>query len=287
MKVRLALGSLCASALVAMPLSAAVISVGTPVQLSSSGIVDPNLPNSGAFEVDVSGEGTIDWAVWGFTGSGFNTGTQVFNPNNRKSAVGGGAPAVNKITQLSLLTADTGETFGFANSNVGPRMGFAGTWTGGITPANDRTTATRAVVRFSESTTNPAAGSSSELGDGFRLTVEADTQPLVANLYVYARRMEGSVLGTIGAASDSATFDQTDANVPELNIDALWRVPITFTGDFAGQVLTVDYTISNLTPTQAGRSIGFSAVTLAPIPEPGAIAAAAGLVGVMLRRRSR
>lgn len=162
---------------------------------------------SGEFgQTDLSSLGTVDWAHWGLGGS---------NDYNHKSGV---TPAISSYSQLGDHSPEP------LACCTDPFSWFDGTPT---TSASD-------VIGGLMIDTDDIEG------DGFQLTVAADTTPQTLTVYVgaFCARMmlEAVIGGDDGAYYSNTSFDAGDgANTAVYTIE--------FSAGSSGQTLTIDYLV--------------------------------------------
>jgi hypothetical protein len=228
--------------------SAAVLSLDSVTRLSTTS--QANLSN-----------GTTDWAYWAPTASGIPTPVA---PTNRKlnGSIISSMGMVGGTTLRGSTTASTVEQY---------------TYTDGASPTS-ATNASLAGLIF-----NTDIGSIAP-GKGVSLTLTGDpTTPRVANLYFGGFGATGTLTLTLNGATTVIDSSQIFTSTSPKHI-AIYSV--RYQPDSASDLLTIQYTASNVTDTANGH-VGAQAVTVA-VPEPATISlAAAGVLLLARRRRNR
>jgi hypothetical protein len=175
---------------------------GTGGSLAASITVPPSLPSN----VDLTAEGTKDWAHWGLATN---------NVFNHKASV---------VQQISDFTKIGTDVVAFYDDNY-----TAYSWSDG-TPTLSINNVTRGV--FTTGVTN-----------GFEITVPADTTPRTLKVYVGLYGAQGNFQSWLSDFSASAYTDTTLSNFFD-NAYAVYT--LTYTAASAGQALKVRYRSLNL-----------------------------------------
>ncbi len=176
-------------------------------------------PTGGA--VDLTTEGTQDWALWGYTASGTSTSLA---PDVRKA----GGSAISDLTDI--------------NPTAVPRRGLGQFTT--LTPftfdwSNGAPTAAAALA-YAGLQHDGQPSRTTTLNGGFSFTVPADTTQRTVRVYVSAHSGTGTLTATLSDGSAPAFVDSgvtgptNGANVPGV-------YTITYAAAEAGQTLTVQW----------------------------------------------
>ena len=158
--------------------------------------------------------GTRDWAHWGLTSaSSFNHKAGVTSQISNYTVVGTGA--ANRY-------ADNG--FGYS-------------WTGG-TPTASATNSTTGVYI-------------SGVGNGFQITVPADTTQRTLTVYVDSYHAQGKIVAHL---SDASSPDYVNTTMNSTGIRCRGRLPFMYKAASSGQTLSVTFTnIANNSRTLTSR----------------------------------
>jgi hypothetical protein len=186
--------------------------------------------------VNLTAEGTLDWADWGLT-----------NVNDFNDKAVGGAP-VGLISNWALYgTISYGPTL----DNYGDQP-YGLSWTDG-TPTASATTTGHGTANY------VYVGS---LGAGFQITVPADTTKKVLKLYYMGWDCRTRIMATLSDNS-APTFINDSVDDPAGDI-AYGVATILFAAGSVGQTLTVtEYDVLDY----AGGNVGITAATLVrPVP---------------------
>jgi hypothetical protein len=193
---------------------------GIAVDDTATPFIDGHLDPSAAQNADLTGEGTIDWSIWGYANGGTSTSLA---PDVRKA----GGSGISDLTSLSN---------GNPLRGLGQFGAYAHTfdWSDGTSPV----TATGAVGGLQHDGEQPPGASN--VGEGFSFTVPADTTPRTLRLYVTAHEGQGELTATLSdgsAAPYSEILDGTDqSNYPGV-------YTINYETKSPGQTLNVSYTL--------------------------------------------
>jgi hypothetical protein len=208
-------------------------------------------------------DGNADWAYWAPTTSGL---TPPVPPTNRKA---GGS----LISAMSNVGGTSGTLRGSSSSSTNERY----TYTDGTNPTS-ATGASLAGLIF-----NSDLGSSA-VGKGVSLTLTGDpTMPQVANLYFGGFAATGTLTLTLNGATTVVDASQVFPNTSPKQM-AIFSV--RYQPDSASDLLTVQWTASNITDAANGH-VGAQAMTVAT-PEPGMLSlGAAGMLLLGLRGARR
>jgi hypothetical protein len=214
-----------------------------------------------ATPVDLTAQGTLDWAYWAPTGSGL---TPPVAPTNEKLA----------STIISSMSNVGGTTLrGSASSTTTERY----SWTDGTSPVSG-TNASLAGLIF-----NSDLGSSAN-GKGLAFTIAGDPAVTrVVTLYLGAFAATGNLTVSLPGAAPITDSTQVFANSSPKQMQVY---TLHFQTDSLADTLLVQWTASSITDVTNGH-VGAQAVTVG-VPEPGSIGVAAlGLVGMLARRGRR
>jgi hypothetical protein len=171
---------------------------------------------------NLTAEGAIDWAHWGLTSA---------TSFNHKRAV---AQQISNFTKVGT---------GGVNRYLGDPNGYS--WTDG-TPTLTATNSPNGVWR-------------SGVGNGFQVTVPADTTDKTLKLYVGVSNAQGRLEVTLSDASASPYVNTLDDVVANGNTLAVYT--INYRAASAGQTLVVRWTV--LTSTSPTGNVTLQAATLA------------------------
>ena len=158
--------------------------------------------------VQLTTEGTLDWAHWGlYTAGDFDHKAGVTPLISNYTIVGGGSPSR------------------YSNNSVGY------TWTDGVAPNTTSTNSTTGLFVIG-------------LNKGFQITVPADTTARTLKVYVGAWRAQGQLVAHL---SDGSAVDYTDSSVVNTSgVTTLGAYTLTYQAASAGQTLTVSFTQNTL-----------------------------------------
>ncbi|HEX8916419.1 MAG TPA: PEP-CTERM sorting domain-containing protein [Humisphaera sp.] len=205
--------------------------------------------------VNLTSEGTIDWAIWDYqAGTAGTSGV----PSNRKS--GGSA--------IGTVTAVLGTPRGITGTLTPPTY----TYTNGTSPAS----ATGATIGAITDTSINAVGS------GVRLNISGDpTKVEVVRLYVAGFNAVGTLSAQLNGAT---TYVDSSASYGGNRTGSVYT--LSFQPNTAADQLQVSYTIQSLN-TGGNANVDLQAVTVG-VPEPaGAGLLAVAAAGFLTRRRRR
>lgn len=205
--------------------------------------------------VNLTTEGTADWAIWDYQTSA--TGTSGA-PSNRKA---GGALIGN-------MTAALGTPRGITGTATPPNYNY----TNGTSPVSATNVSIGAVTDTSVNV----------LGSGYRLSITGTPAvPETVIVYTSLFNATGTFTATLNGATTYTNSTPTSAN----SVRQAAVYSLTFQPNTAGDLLQISYTVNSLN-TGGNSNLDLQAVTVA-VPEPGsaALLCAGGLV--LLRRRSR
>ena len=178
--------------------------------------------------VNLSTEGTTDWAHWGLTNAA---------SFDHKAAV---TPQISNFTQLGTTAANRFQ------APTGARVAY--TWTGGTPTASATNTTTGLYINGT-------------IGNGFSLSVPANTTTKTLRLYVGSWFAQGRLQATLsdGSAAQYVTF----VDAPSGLVDRL--ITLNFSAASAGQTLNIQYTM--FTDYGSGN-VTLSAATLVSAGSP-------------------
>ena len=153
--------------------------------------------------VQLTLEGSSDWAHWGFAAA---------TDFNHKAAV------TQQISNIATVGPNTPARY--ANNSVGY------TWTDG-TPVSSATNSTTGVFVSGQ-------------GNGFQISAPADTTPRTLKIYVGAWRTQGQFVAHL---SDGSAADYVDTSLTNsAGVTTLGMYTLTYAAASSGQTLTVTYT---------------------------------------------
>lgn len=179
--------------------------------------------------VDLETEGGLDWSHWGLTAE----------TDWNQKATGGGA-----IGNYADIIIDGGINVDrFDNSPI------AISWSSGGTPTTSTTDTTTGLYFPMDALA---------VGEGFRLTVDADTSEKELKLYIGTTSVEATLTATFSDDTVPA-YETTISNI--LAISKMRVVTIDYSAASDGQTLTIDYTLSSDTGVSGG-AINLQAATL-------------------------
>ena len=143
---------------------------------------------TGGQNIDLTAAGSEDWAIWGSANGGTNTSLA---PNVRKN----GASAISDLTDIDPTAAPRRGLGQFPSENP-----FTFDWSDGNGPF-----ATGVFGGLQHDGTSLAP----TVGDGFSLTVPADTTDRTLTLYTTAHWASGTLIATLSDGSAPAFSDQS------------------------------------------------------------------------------
>ena len=205
-----------------------------------------------AMGVNLTTEGTLDWAIWNSTSSGTTASK---------------APTNTKVTGLGLISNVTPVSGGSVRGASAGTQTF--TYVDGTSPTA-QTNATFGLALNSQLST---------IGAGVHLSITGN--PALAykvNIWTTGFRATGQMTASLAGAADVVLSGDAFAStkVPEL-------YSFTFQPDLASDTLNIDYVITALPDFDTGSGhIGFQAVTVSVVPEPTTIAMLLGGLGLLI-----
>lgn len=217
-------------------------------------LLNGSVTTSAPTSVDLTSDGTVDWAIWDYQTS--STGTSGA-PSNRKA---GG-------TAIGSASALLGTPRGISGTSAPPKY----TYTNGTAPVSATAVSIGALTDTSINATN----------SGFMLSIagnpsQAETVKIVVDAY--------NAIGNFTATLNGATT-YTDSS---LNSSASSRLPavytLTFQPDTAADLLTIKYSIGTLTGN-GSSNVDLQAVSVAPEPGAAGLLCAAAAATLLRRRR--
>ena len=225
-------------------------------QQASAGSVTVSAQQALPGTINLTVEGTLDWAHWGLDGSGDPSTTWAFNHKN-------GANLISDVTVID------GDATGPLEVRVFNEYPDALSWSDGTPTASEGGTTDYLNSEYSDA----------DLGDGFRFTVPAVAGNRTLRVYVGSWRAEGTLTATL-SGGDSASGSWVNRTAG--NLFGYFTVDFS---DAGGETLTVDWIV-----TSNGEigNIKLAAATLVTIPEPSTfVLATLGVIGLMGIRRRR
>jgi hypothetical protein len=219
----------------------ATVFVSWDASVSQAGTLSGRLFPGAVTHQNLTAEGAIDWAIWGFADSGTSTS---LTPDDHKT----GGTGISALTNISNGTPLRG---------LGQFGAFAHTfdWTDG-TPV---LAATAAQGGLQHNSTNAQPNI---IGEGFSLSVPADTQLRRLRLYVTAhedRHTHGELV-----RRERGTYVQDLGNNITQNLPGTYQ--IDYAADSAGKVLNVSYVLTQKGTTQFANVAIFAASLTIPKP---------------------
>jgi hypothetical protein len=220
----------------------ATVFVSWDASVSQAGTLNGTLLPGAAINQNLTAEGTIDWAIWGFADSGTSTS---LTPDDHKT----GGTGISALTNISNGTPLRG---------LGQFGDFAHTfdWTDG-TPV---LTASAAEGGLQHNSTNAQPNI---IGEGFSLSVPADTQLRRLSLYVTAHEGIGTLTASLSDASAPDYAQDLGDNITQ-NLPGTYQ--IDYAADSAGKVLNVTYVLTQKGTTQFANVAIFAASLTIPKP---------------------
>ena len=191
--------------------------------------------------VDLSSEGTTDWAHWGFTDS---------TSFDHKSGI---VPQISDLSRLGSISTIR------SSSNGAPTVYYS--WNGG-TPTSAATSTTSCVYTYGQD-------------NGFELTLPADTLQRTVRLYVGVWRVRGRLEAELSDGSASPMVDNSLSTVyPAGAMNGVYT--LTYSAASAGQTLHLRWYIEST--TYPVGNINVQAVTLSggvapPMNQPPVVSA--------------
>ena len=227
---------------VAATLLLATVFVSWDASVSQAGTLSGTLSPGAVTNRNMTAEGAIDWAIWGFADSGTSTS---LTPDDHKT----GGTGISALTNISNGTPLRG---------LGQFGAFAHTfdWTDG-TPVL-AATAAKGGLQHNSSNAQPNI-----IGEGFSLSVPADTQLRRLRLYVTAHEGTGTLMASLSDAS-APTYVQDLGNNITQNLPGTYQ--IDYAADSAGKVLNVSYVLTQKGTTQFANVAIFAASLTIPKP---------------------
>jgi hypothetical protein len=243
-------------------LAAVAFTAITPAAPAAS--LSGSLNTSPTGPVDLTNQGTLDWAVWNYSTNPIN-GTKTAAPSNRKSGV---TPVIGSATTLVGNARGTTSTV--------PTLTY--TYTDGTAFSTLSPAATQGVL-FDTSLNDPNAGFTFTITGGQAGVAE------VAKLYLTGFSATPKLTVSLPGAADYV--DQSVAYPNNARPVSVYT--INFTPDNTGDLLTVRYQTSSGSTTNGNVDLQAVAVSPAPVPEPTAacLLVLAGAGGLARRRRHR
>jgi parallel beta-helix repeat protein len=173
--------------------------------------------------IDLTAEGTADWAVWGFS----TGGEQCTTDGDCSTTL---APDVRKIGGAGisdLVNINPGTPIPLRGIGFVPTHPFTFAWSGGA-PTPTETNARVGLQHNGDEPTNL-----STLGTGFGFSVPADTTPRTLKVWVAQNRAGGQFTATLSDGSAPAFSNSFDVGV----------------GDFVGSLYTLTYSAASVGQT--------------------------------------
>jgi hypothetical protein len=202
----------------------ALLAAALTTQLEAGTLTGSFTSVAAGTEINLTTLGKLDWVQWGLNGD---------YAMNRKAGV------TPRISNFTLLTP-FGTTFSSPYWLVDTSTGFSA-WSDGHPVVNVTSNHTR-VMAYSYPV---------NAGNGFRITVPADTSTNVLSVYVGTLSARGVFKATLPG--------QTTYTNSQISTDLKGVYTITFAADSPGQTLTVEWTLS---PTAFSGNVTLQAAAL-------------------------
>ena len=187
--------------------------------LAAAGELTASFSNSGYTGQNLTTLGDVDWAVWGYAGSGTSTS---LSPDNRKA----GGTAISALTDIDPGTDD--ELRGLGQF----RINHTFNWSNGTSPAS--ATSVYCGLQHNVQATN-------ETGDGFSFTVPADTQKRRLIVYSAVHYAVGELTATLSDGSAAQVTVQQDCKTA---VNSPSRFVIDYAAGSDGQTLTIKFVVT-------------------------------------------
>jgi hypothetical protein len=220
---------------------------------ASAAVLNGSVSTTSPANVNLTAEGTIDWAIWDYqSGTTGTTGA----PSNKK--VGGSA--------VSGVTALLGTPRGITGTATPPTYTYAD----GTSPV----AATAAAIGGITDT------SINVLGSGFKLNVTGNALlPETVRVYVDVFNAVGTMTATLNGAT---TYSNSSISSNATRIGGVYT--FTFQPNVSTDTLQLNYSISTLN-TGGSSNVSLQAATVG-VPEPASLGLV-GAAGMLLLRRRR
>ena len=220
----------------------ATVFVAWGATVSQAGTLRGTLLPGAVTNQNLTVEGSIDWAIWGFADNGTSTS---LTPDDHKASGTGISP----LTDISNGTPLRG---------LGQFGAFAHTfaWTDG-TPVL-AVTGAQGGLQHNSSSAQPNI-----VGEGFSLSVPADSQRRRLRFYVTAHEGIGTLTASLSDAS-APTYVQDLGDDVTQNLPGTYQ--IDYAADSAGQVLNVSFVLTHKGATQFANVAVFAASLGTPKP---------------------
>lgn len=246
-----------------IPLAIAAAAVSAIATAAPAASLSGSLTTNPTGPVDLTNQGSRDWAVWNYTTNPINGTQKTIAPSNRKAGV---IPAISSAT--TLVGAARGTT------STPPTLTYS--YVDGTSPTT-LSNVTQSVL-FDASLNDPNAGFTFTITGGPAGVAE------VAKLYLTGFSATPQLTVSLPGAADYV--DQSVAYPNNARPVSVYT--INFTPDNTGDLLTVRYQTSAGSTTNGNVDLQAVAVSPAPIPEPGsALLFAIAGTGCLARRRRR
>lgn len=218
--------------------------------------------------VDLTAEGTLDWAYWEQTGASY---ASPLAPTNEKS----GASLISSASVFNDSDGTNGTLRGSGGSSTSGLYSFSD----GTSPQSSPGLAMAGLVFNSQLGTG-------SVGDGFTLQITGDPgAERYVNLYLggfsVTGRLELTLAGVTTVVDTSQTFGSSSPK-------GIAVYSLRFQPDLVTDLLTVTYTVDSVQGSNANAHVGLEAVTVSNIPEPGsALLLGIGAIALAGKRRRR
>jgi hypothetical protein len=221
--------------------------------VASAAVLNGSVSTTSPANVNLTAEGTIDWAIWDYqVGTTGTTGA----PSNKK--IGGSA--------VSSVTALLGTPRGITGTSTPPTYTYAD----GTSPVAATAAAIGGITDTSINT----------LGSGFKLNITGNSLlPETVRVYVDVFNAVGTMTATLNGAT---TYSNSSIGSNATRIGGVYT--FTFQPNVSTDTLQLNYSISTLN-TGGSSNVSLQAASVG-VPEPASLGLV-GAAGMLLLRRRR